>query len=169
MASTPSTPPPVPSPLLGEKLQLKPKKVRRASTFRDLTGLGNTEPYVKNLLEIVRRIEQGIELLPKHYRNHIGKTPDPLLQHTGVKHLHLGDTKSDVLLFLQEYDGFVMLLEIADHGANFGNLPVGAILQKHHLAPLQPQLPSYAAEAKKAADKAARLAKIRSAKKPTTP
>lgn len=169
MASTPPTPPPVPSPLLGEKFELKPKRVHRATTFRDLTGLGTTEPYAKNLLDIRRRLEQGMELPPGRYRNHIGKTPDDLLQHTGVKHLHLGDVKSNVLLFLQEYDGFIVLLEIADHGTNFHNVPVGDVLQKHHLAPLQAQLPSYAQQAEADAKRAARQKKIKQVKKSPAP
>ena len=130
MASPPSQLP-IPAPRLDDKLELKPKQVFKAPTWVDHTGQGASDPFAKNLLDIRRRIEQGLELPPKYFRNGIGKTTDDLLQHTGVKHLHLGTIKSDVLLFLVEFDDFVVLLEIADHGTNFYNVPVGDTI---HLA-----------------------------------
>jgi hypothetical protein len=164
------SPPPTtsPLPLLGDTFQRKRKQVYRAPTFADHTGMAGASPYSDNLLEFRRRIEQGLELPPRFYRNGIGKTPDDLLQHTGVKHIHLGAIKGDVLLFVMEFDDFVVLLEIADHRANFHQVPVGDTLKKNHIAPLQSQLPSLAVTAAQkvanAADKLTKAAKLAAAR-----
>lgn len=150
-------------PLLGDHFELKPKKVYKARTFVDHTGLANTEPYASNLVDFYKRIEQGLELPPQFYRSHIGKTPDDLLAHTGVKHIHLGNTKSDVLLFVQEFDDFVVILEIAPHSANFHEVPVGDTLTKNHIPSLQVDLPKWAATADAAAAQAAKMAKRKEA------
>lgn len=150
-------------PLLGDYFQLKPKKVFKARTFVDRTGQAGTEPYATNLGEFYDRIQEGLELQPRFYRNNIGKTPDDLLAHTGVKHIHLGTTKSDVLLFVQEFDDFVVLLEIAPHTANFNQVPVGDTLIKNHIQSLQADLPGWAATAGAATAAAAAAAKRKAA------
>lgn len=146
-------------PLLGEHFQLKPKKVYKARTFVDHTKEAHTEPYATNLAEFYNRIENGLELPPRFYRNHIGKSLDSLLAHTGVKHIHLGTTKSDVLLFVQEFDDFVVLLEIAHHTANFNQVPIGDTLTRNHIQSLQPDLSGWVATAANA--KAAAIAKAK--------
>ena len=155
MASAPPN-----KPLTCDRFQRKPKKIFMAPTFRDLTGEAGDEPYVSNLLEFRRRIEQGLELPPRFYRNGIGQSSDDLLTHTGVKHIHLGKAKTDVLLFVQEFDDFVVLLEIAHHRSNFHEVPVGATLTKYHIASLQPELPGWAAQGAQALATAGRAVKL---------
>lgn len=159
-----TTPPPAPlTPLFDDHFELKPKQIYRSPNFRDHTGLAGTEPFASNLLEFVRRIEQGHELPPKFYRNGIGQTPDDLLAHTGIKHIHLGTVKTDVLLFVQEFDDIVVLLEIADHRSNFHQVPVGATLTKNHIASVQAQVPGWAATAAQAAAAIKRATRIAAA------
>jgi len=155
--------PPVPVPLTNDHFEMKRKEVYKAPTFVDRTGRAGSDPYAKNLLEFRSRIEQGLELPPKFYRNGIGTTTDDLLQHTGVKHVHLGATKSDVLLFVEEFDDFVVLLEIAGHDQNFWEVPVGATLKKHHLDSLEVHLPGFAATASAAREKAKKRQRIAAA------
>lgn len=136
-----------PVPRRDDYFQSKPKRIHLSPNWIDRTGKGNTEPYRSNLLEFRRRIEQGHELPPRFYRNHIGKDVDDLLDATGVKHIHLGTTKDDVLLFVQEFDDFIVLLEIADHKANFNQIPIGKLLLANQITPLQNHLPGFLAAA----------------------
>lgn len=139
-----------PAPRRDDYFQAKPKRIHLSPNWFDRTGKGNTEPYRSNLLEFRCRIEQGHELPPRFYRNHIGKNVDELLDATGVKHIHLGTTKDDVLLFVQEFDDFIVLLEIADHKANFNQIPIGKVLLANQIRPLQTYLPGFLAMAQTA-------------------
>jgi hypothetical protein len=145
-------------------VQQSPKRVVTLDPqLKDYTGLGGREPYLSDLLEIIRRIDQGLEIPLKFYRTGLDTTPDELLEATGVKHLHLGGRGSNVLLYLVEYDSFVVLLEINDH-KHFGQLPVGKLLNAALGTPLETAVADAAPEADRAARqraRAARLAKVR--------
>ena len=85
----------------------------------------------KDLFDIIYALGAG-NLIPEHcYRNGIERTADDLLDNYGIKHLHLGGGNSDTILFLAEYDDFVLLLEIGSHQA-FADKPVGSVLRSLH-------------------------------------
>ena len=85
-----------------------------------------------DLIAVIRAIGAG-NLVPRHcYRSGIetNEPPDRLLTEQGVKHLHLG-RKSDALLFLVEYETFVLLLDIKSHKV-FEQEPPGSLLVSLH-------------------------------------
>ncbi|WP_374944187.1 hypothetical protein [Sphingomonas sp.] len=118
-------------PLRGARLQTRPKEVLTVEPFKDHSGQARVEPFAKDYLEMVRRIEGGLALDERFYRKRIEDTPDELLEKHGIKHFHLGGQSSDVLVFLAEYDDVVILLEINDH-KHFETDPIGSLLISLH-------------------------------------
>lgn len=115
----------------------------------------------KDLLAIIRAIRNGY-LVPNHcYRPGVddNEPPDRLLAEKGIKHLHLGGRKSDVLLFLVEYETFVLLLDIKGHGV-FQEEPPGSLLASlHHNALRRADALSVTERIQAAAERATNVAK----------
>jgi hypothetical protein len=65
--------------------------------------------------ELVDCIHNGHEIDPRFYRREIGLNKDRLLEETGVKHLHLGGSGSDVIVYVLEREDDVLFLRISDH------------------------------------------------------
>jgi hypothetical protein len=91
--------------------------VRDAKAFRDVGGRLRRPGAAKDFQNIVRRLSEGEELLRRHYRARIDdpKSPDPLLEKYGIKHLHLVQQNSDIILYCIEYRSLVLLLQVSGH------------------------------------------------------
>lgn len=107
------------------------KHVHRASSFRTTLKLGPESSQFRAFQHIVTCIANGTPLPDGYYRSMRHGSPDELLETYGIMHLHLGDPTTNELLFLIQYEKFVVLLEISDHSA-FATDPVGAVLRKLH-------------------------------------
>ena len=113
-------------------VQGRGKRVYNAVGYGDRTGLvARDQRLTDDLKAIIRAIKQGDLLPAKAYRRGIGRDYDELLDLYGIKHLHLGEVGDDVLLFLVEYEEFVVLLQTDNHRKHF-NKPVGSTLRKMH-------------------------------------
>lgn len=115
----------------------------------------------KDLISIIRAIGNGNLVPNRCYRTGIDRDdpPDRLLIEQGIKHLHLGGPKSDTLLFLVEYETFVLLLDIQSHKV-FEQEPPGSLLASlHHNALRRADALSALEKMQVAADKLARGAK----------
>lgn len=73
-----------------------------------------TELQRKHFINILGLIRIGGDLGP-YYRKGIGLNRDDLLMSHGVMHLHLGGSSSDALLYLLQYELYVVLLRIDNH------------------------------------------------------
>jgi hypothetical protein len=122
-----------PDRLRNERFEQGPgKPVYEAVGYGDRTGKVAKEYRLGNDLKaIIRAIRRGDLLPARAYRRGIERDYDELLDLYGIKHLHLGDIDDDVLLFLVEYEDFVVLLQSDGHLKHFDK-PVGATLRKMH-------------------------------------
>ena len=116
--------------LRSPRLALRSKRVKLVETYSDHTGKVVESPYREDLIDLRRRIIGGLGIDPKFYRQNMEDSRDQLLTLFGVKHLHLGGQKSDVLIYLVEYEDYVAILEINDH-KHFRSDPVGKLLAAH--------------------------------------
>lgn len=155
------------TPLRGATFETRPKQVLQVEPFLDHTGLARTPPYAGDFIELVRRIENGLELGHGFYRKRIGDTPDELLEVHGIKHLHLGGQNSNVLVFAAEYEDVVILLEINDH-KHFATDPIGSLLVTLHRRKMEQQAEEAArpaaerrAQEERVADRRKRFAEMR--------
>lgn len=117
--------------------QDKPKRVDYSALWKPkphLVPKGSAEE--KDLLDIISAISRGNRVPAHCYRNRIGLTDDRLLDEQGIKHLHLGGASGDVILYLVEYEHFVLLLDIGSH-KDLETEPPGSILASLHHASLR--------------------------------
>jgi hypothetical protein len=115
-----------------ERFQERPKDVFRGSTYADHTKTVASDPrLLDDLEEITDCIERGRPLDRRFYRSGLEIDEDPLLEAEGIKHLHLGNMGSDVLLFAVEYQDRVVLLEVNTH-KHFRTEPKGSVLLSLH-------------------------------------
>jgi hypothetical protein len=109
-------------------IESKSKEVEQSPTYRRTIPLTDE---ITDELDIIRdRIINGYALPPRYYRKDRDTTPDELLDQYGIMHLHLCGQNSNIILYLIQYNNFVIFLELSDHGP-FTNRPVGAQLQSH--------------------------------------
>lgn len=109
----------------------------------------------EELTDIIYRLGAG-ELIPeKCYRNRVDTTPDELLEKSGIKHLHLGGSDSDIMLFLVEYVDYVLLLDIRRH-STFKESPKGSSLLALHMNALR------GSDEKAEVDRSGRIAAVKS-------
>lgn len=117
------------SPLRGERLETKRKRVLFHSEFKDELGASWDARLLLEFNELQDCVHNGW-LIPDHYyRLGIGQTPDLLLKKTGVKHLHLGGSGSNTLVYLLELSDKVIFLRIAGH-AYLEDDPRGSLLRR---------------------------------------
>lgn len=103
-----------------------------AGTNLDPKGLVDVGSKAEgDLATIIKLLGAGSPIPDKFYRNYVGNGQDELLNDFGIKHLHLGGSTSDILLFLVEFEGRILLLEINDHNA-FAESPRGSTLRMLH-------------------------------------
>ena len=102
-------------PLKGQFIEATPKRVNFAKKFHDEVGISSNAQLLVDFNELQDHIHNGWTIPSRFYRLGVGKTPDLLLRKTGVKHLHLGGSASDVLVYLLELDDRVIIVRIADH------------------------------------------------------
>jgi hypothetical protein len=115
-----------------ERFEQKPKEVVLAPNYRDQTrSVARNPRLVEDLEEITECIENGIALQQRFYRSGIEVDRDELLEEDGVKHLHLDNQGSDVLLFAVEYAERVVFLEVNSH-RHFKTEPKGSVLLTLH-------------------------------------
>lgn len=117
--------------------QDKPKRVDYSALWKPkphLVPKGSSEE--KDLLDIISAIGRGNRIPAHCYRNRIDLTEDRLLEEQGIKHLHLGGASGDVILYLVEYDDFVLLLDIGSH-KDLETEPPGSVLASLHHASLR--------------------------------
>lgn len=110
-----------------------------------------------DLFSIIHAIGAG-DLVPNRcYRHGIERNfpRDELLEDRGIKHLHLGGADSDIILYLVEYEEFVLLLEIGTH-RDLETEPPGSILASlHHNCLRRADAQATADRVNRIADKAA--------------
>lgn len=80
-------------------------------------------------------IADGSPIPPRYYRRNLDKTPDTLLQRTGIMHLHLAGQGSDELVYVVQFEDFVLILETNTH-AHFQGEPPGRALSSLHYTPI---------------------------------
>lgn len=115
-----------------ERFEARPKEVIRGSTYTDHTKSVASNPRLLNDLEqIADCIEEGRPLERRFYRSGLDIDDDPLLDQEGIKHLHLDNMGSDVLLFAVEYRDRVVFLEVNTH-KHFKTEPKGSVLLSLH-------------------------------------
>lgn len=115
-----------------ERFERKPKEVLRSTNFADHTRrVANESRLLDDLEQIVECIERGRPLDRRFYRSGLEVDQDPLLEAEGIKHLHLDNMGSDVLLFAVEYADRVVLLEVNSH-KHFKTEPKGSVLLSLH-------------------------------------
>lgn len=108
------------------------RTVDRSPGFCDRSGLVRPDSKAADdLATIIHLLGEGSPIPERFYRNFVGDGKDQLLIDLGIKHLHLGGSTSDILLFLVEYEDKVLLLEINNHKA-FSEEPVGTTLHRLH-------------------------------------
>lgn len=135
----------MPEPLRGDRIRLERKLIKRAATFADFTGALNQEPFASDLELVLDYLEKGLELPSRFYRPSMDRKDDELLLRDGYVHLHLGRNQDDVLLFLIEFDGFVVLAEANGH-RRFKTDPPGSALKGIHDAAVKAAAKVAAAE-----------------------
>lgn len=115
-----------------ERFEAKPKEVLRATNYTDHTKrVAHESRLLDDLEEIAGCIEQGRPLDRRFYRSGLEVDDDPLLRNEGIKHLHLDNMGSDVLLFAVEYSDRVVFLEVNSH-KHFRTEPKGSVLLSLH-------------------------------------
>ena len=98
----------------------KPKPVR-VDRWSDFAGVLKSPVLTAEFHALVRSIRGGEGVPEAHYRAWIDRDRDALLENHGIMHLHLGGKSSDVLIFLIQYSGLVVLLEtVYGPGLTFG-------------------------------------------------
>lgn len=115
-----------------ERFEPRPKEVIRGATYNDHTRSVASNPRLLDDLEkIADCIEEGRPLERRFYRSGLDIDDDPLLEQEGIKHLHLENMGSDVLLFVVEYRDRVVFLEVNTH-KHFKTEPKGSVLLSLH-------------------------------------
>jgi hypothetical protein len=116
-----------------ERFERKPKEVIRGAMYTDHTKrVASDEHLLNDLEEIADCLEAGRALKRRFYRTGLDlDDDDELLRADGIKHLHLGDSRSDVLLFAVEYEDRVVFLEVNTH-KHFRTEPKGSVLLSLH-------------------------------------
>ncbi len=88
-----------------------------------------TEAEQLSIATIMAAIADGTALPATAYRRDHMTTHDTLLTREGIMHLHFSDTDDNKLLFVEQYDTYVVLIAISDHG-EFKSKPKGLQLKK---------------------------------------
>lgn len=112
-------------------IEPRPKAVVKAESYRDYVGLSRHPDLGRQLLHLVKCIQNGAPLPCGCYRRGHDCTPDALLETTGIMHVHPGGSDSNVLLYLIQYPDWVLLLEVNGH-RHFGRVPPGHLLTAMH-------------------------------------
>lgn len=107
-----------------------------ANWAKDPRGVARDSEEEADLLAIIRAIGDGNFVPERCYRHGIDRDQDLLLNDYGIKHFHLGGADSDTVLFLVEYEEFVLFLDIGSHVA-FASKPPGSVLRSLHDAALR--------------------------------
>ena len=117
-----------------DRLELKAKKVLQSALFRPNAEELRRTGYGEQLVSIRRSILGGVRLDDWRYRRSGYEVPvDKALRDIGLMHLHLSPSHGDKLLWLLQYDTFVIFLEISGHEA-FGSDPPGSSVLNFHSA-----------------------------------
>lgn len=112
------------------------RDVQKSGGFMDHTKLVFATPELEDdYNDLIDCLLAGALVPERFYRNRIDQKPDPLLAAEGIKHLHLGGSDSDIIVFLVEYEDRVVILEISDH-TRFASKPPGSLLLQVHKATL---------------------------------
>lgn len=115
-----------------ERFERMPKEVILGATYVDHTRtVAANARMLDDLEEIANCIERGRAVPRRFYRNGLETDSDPLLNQEGIKHLHLDNMGSDVLLFAVEYEDRVVFLEVNTH-KHFKTEPKGSVLLSLH-------------------------------------
>jgi hypothetical protein len=131
-----------------------PKRVDYAAAWEMRSrGVEKGSQAEIDLLAIIYAIGAGNLVPERCYRHGVDRNHprDELLEDRGIKHLHLGGADSDIVLYLVEYEEFVLLLEIGTH-RDLETEPPGSILASLHHNCLR------RADAQAAGDRAKRIA-----------
>lgn len=121
----------MPQRLVLPRLEVKPKRVVVASTFRIIPSDLSQDDIRDAIKAIKARVVQGLELHPWCYRKGVDETSDGVLSRSGIMHLHLGNPPGEQLLWVIQYEGAVVFLEVSGH-RTFYDRPPGAALAKFH-------------------------------------
>ena len=101
-------------PLRTERIAAKPKHIDQYN-FADELGVCADVRLRGEFDDLLDHISNGWEIPDHFYRADIGKNKDRLLEETGIKHLHLNGSGSDIIVYLIELEDRVILLRISGH------------------------------------------------------
>lgn len=92
-------------------------------------------PFVERVIiraidDMTATIEAGLGINEKYYRRDRHVTPDEMLD-VGYMHLHPLGPGTLQLLFLEQYEEYVLLLECSNHD-HFRIKPLGVVLKRLH-------------------------------------
>lgn len=113
------------------RLEAKKKQVIVAETFRDPKGYAQNDDISHAIDRIRTCISNGTPLPSTFYSKGAGIRPDEMLDNYGIMHLHLGDWRSNELLWIVQYPEHVLFLELSDHQP-FATNPRGIRLFRYH-------------------------------------
>lgn len=114
--------------------QGKPKRVDYAAAWEQRNrGVDQGSQAEIDLFAIIDAVGEGNLVPERCYRHGIDRNYpiDELLEDRGIKHLHLGGADSDIILYLVEYEDFVLFLEIGTH-RDLETEPPGSVLASLH-------------------------------------
>lgn len=124
----------MPKRLCLDELQPVKKGVEFSDLFRIIPTDLTYDEIDSELEAIKEAIEIGCALDGRYYRQDLYLSTDTLLQTTGIMHLHLGSQTGDQLLWLIEYETYVLFLEVTGHLNRFSDKPPGRTLLDMHSA-----------------------------------
>jgi hypothetical protein len=90
---------------------------------------------IHNIESMTASIEAGLGVDEKYYRRDRHVTPDEMLE-VGYMHLHPLGLGTSQLLFLEQYEDYILLLECSNHD-HFRIKPAGVVLKRLHGAAIR--------------------------------
>lgn len=78
-----------------------------------------------SLFTIKSYIETGTPISDNYYRASSDRRGDDLLVKSGIMHLHLTHPHDDFILYLMQFDDFVLFIEVSTH-AHLQKVPIGS-------------------------------------------
>ena len=112
-------------------IETKPKKVYYSGRWRNTAPEYSFADAAREISVITKLIKAGTPLDGNYYRQNMHNKPDLLLAAEGIMHLHPLGAGTSELIFLMQYDDYVLLLECSDHD-QFRIDPPGTALRLLH-------------------------------------
>lgn len=118
-------------------------------------GVSANKLISDNIQSIMNCIENGAPIPQKHYRASSDRKGDELLVKFGIIHLHLVHPGDNNILYLQQYEDFVLLLEVSTH-THLEKIPIGSNFNMYSINKRATKIANEIAELKRQKDDAIR-------------